>query len=41
VDTNRVTLLGADGTAEEVPLMRKDGVADAILDRIEALLRGR
>jgi phosphopantothenoylcysteine decarboxylase/phosphopantothenate--cysteine ligase len=37
-DTNRVTILAADGATEELPLMRKRDVADAILDRIEALL---
>lgn len=37
-DTNRVTILAADGRAEELPLMPKREVADAILDRIEALL---
>lgn len=37
-DTNRVTILGADGSSEELPLMPKREVADAILDRIEALL---
>lgn len=37
-DTNRVTVLGADGGVEELPLMHKREVADAILDRIEALL---
>jgi len=41
VDTNRVTLLGADGKAREVPLMAKSEVADVILDRVEELLRGR
>ncbi len=33
VDTNRVTLLAADGTVEELPLMSKLAVAGAILDR--------
>ena len=41
VDTNRVTLLGKDGTTTELPLLSKTEVADAILDRVEALLRGR
>jgi phosphopantothenoylcysteine decarboxylase / phosphopantothenate---cysteine ligase len=41
VDTNRVTLLGADGTTQVVPLMAKGEVADVILDRVEGLLRGR
>lgn len=37
-DTNRVTLIGADGAITELPLMAKSEVADAILDRVEALL---
>jgi phosphopantothenoylcysteine decarboxylase/phosphopantothenate--cysteine ligase len=37
-DTNRVTILSAAGGSEELPLMPKRDVADAILDRIEALL---
>lgn len=37
-DTNRVTIIAAGGDAEELPLMPKREVADAILDRIEALL---
>jgi phosphopantothenoylcysteine decarboxylase/phosphopantothenate--cysteine ligase len=41
VDTNRVTLLTRDGGEETLPLMPKTEVADAILDRVEALLRGR
>ena len=42
VDTNRVTILarGRD-EPERQPLMTKHEVADAILDRIEGLLRGR
>ena len=42
VDTNRVTILarGRD-EPERLPLMTKHEVADAILDRIEGLLRGR
>jgi phosphopantothenoylcysteine decarboxylase/phosphopantothenate--cysteine ligase len=38
VETNRVTVLARDGTAEELPLMSKDEVAEEILDRIAALL---
>ncbi|GJG88629.1 peptidase ClpP [Gemmatimonadetes bacterium T265] len=38
VDTNRVTLLGADGSREALALMPKRDVADAILDRVDALL---
>ena len=33
-DTNRVTLVGADG-AEELPLKHKDEVAEIILDRVQ------
>ena len=42
VETNRVALL-ARGTeeAERLPLLTKPEVADAILDRVEVLLRGR
>jgi phosphopantothenoylcysteine decarboxylase/phosphopantothenate--cysteine ligase len=39
-DTNRVTILGADGE-ETLPLMSKREVADVLLDRIEVLLDGR
>jgi len=38
VDTNRVTLLAADGSAEPLPLMSKDDVAHAIWDRVAELL---
>jgi phosphopantothenoylcysteine decarboxylase/phosphopantothenate--cysteine ligase len=34
VDTNRVTLLATDGTIEELPLMSKFEVAEAIFDRV-------
>jgi phosphopantothenoylcysteine decarboxylase/phosphopantothenate--cysteine ligase len=37
-DTNRVTIIARDGEAESLPLMSKRDTADAILDRIEALL---
>ncbi len=42
VDTNRVTIFtrGA-ATPERLPLLTKHEVADAILDRIETILRGR
>ncbi len=40
VDTNRVTLISADG-ADVLPLMPKTAVAEAILDRAGALLTGR
>jgi phosphopantothenoylcysteine decarboxylase/phosphopantothenate--cysteine ligase len=41
VDTNRVTLIGRDGEAEELPLMSKGEVAERLLDRVEAMLGGR
>jgi phosphopantothenoylcysteine decarboxylase / phosphopantothenate---cysteine ligase len=37
-DTNRVTLIARDGDVTELPLMPKTEVADAILDRVEAML---
>ncbi|HEU4585204.1 MAG TPA: bifunctional phosphopantothenoylcysteine decarboxylase/phosphopantothenate--cysteine ligase CoaBC [Gemmatimonadaceae bacterium] len=39
-DTNRVTLISREGAAEELSRRPKSEVADAILDRVEALLRG-
>ena len=41
VETNRVTLLLRNGRDEQLPLMPKLEVADAILDRVEALIGGR
>jgi phosphopantothenoylcysteine decarboxylase/phosphopantothenate--cysteine ligase len=42
VDTNRVTIVRGNGAApEELPLLDKRDVADAILDRVEVLLHGR
>jgi phosphopantothenoylcysteine decarboxylase / phosphopantothenate---cysteine ligase len=41
VNTNRVTLIGRNGTEEVLPLLAKDAVADQILDRVEKLLRDR
>jgi phosphopantothenoylcysteine decarboxylase/phosphopantothenate--cysteine ligase len=41
VDTNRVTLLDRDGSIEELPLLPKTEVADAILDRVGRMLGGR
>ena len=38
--TNRVTLLGQDGTAESLGLLSKDDVAEKILDRVSPLLSG-
>ena len=42
-DTNRVVLLSRGGEPEELPLLSKREVADALLDRVAALLtrRGR
>jgi phosphopantothenoylcysteine decarboxylase/phosphopantothenate--cysteine ligase len=39
--TNRVTLLGRDGSHDELPLMSKAEVADILLDRVGTLLSGR
>lgn len=41
VDTNRVTILARGHAPEQLPLMPKTAVADAILDRVGPLLRGR
>ncbi|HET6681207.1 MAG TPA: bifunctional phosphopantothenoylcysteine decarboxylase/phosphopantothenate--cysteine ligase CoaBC [Gemmatimonadaceae bacterium] len=41
VDTNRVTILGADGSRDALPLLTKDEVADRLLDRVQRLLDGR
>ena len=38
VETNRVTLLFADGRKEPLPLMSKDEVAETIIERLAALL---
>ena len=38
VSTNRVTIISADGSAEALPLLPKDEVADAILDRLARIL---
>ncbi len=40
-ETNRVTILAADGTADELPLLPKREVADRLLDRVAALLDAR
>jgi phosphopantothenoylcysteine decarboxylase/phosphopantothenate--cysteine ligase len=40
-ETNRVTILGADGSREELPLLTKREVADRILDRVAAALDAR
>jgi phosphopantothenoylcysteine decarboxylase/phosphopantothenate--cysteine ligase len=36
--TNQVTLLGANGSVEELPLLSKDEVAEEILARVATLL---
>jgi phosphopantothenoylcysteine decarboxylase/phosphopantothenate--cysteine ligase len=41
VDTNRVTLLAPHLPPEALPVLQKTELADTILDRVEALLRGR
>ncbi|MCE7985563.1 MAG: bifunctional phosphopantothenoylcysteine decarboxylase/phosphopantothenate--cysteine ligase CoaBC [Caldilinea sp. CFX5] len=38
VDTNRVTLLGADGTVETLPLMTKAAVAEKIVEKVVNLM---
>ncbi len=38
VDTNRITLLYADGRRETLPLMGKDEVAEALVERVAVLL---
>jgi phosphopantothenoylcysteine decarboxylase/phosphopantothenate--cysteine ligase len=40
-DTNRVSILAADGGREDLPLLTKRAVADAILDRVVAALDAR
>lgn len=40
-DTNRVTILAPDGSADAMPVMSKTSLADVILDRVEGLLRAR
>jgi len=40
-DTNRVTLIDRSGAEEELPLLLKSDVADAILDRVERMAHGR
>ena len=40
-DTNRVTLIGADGQIDELPLLTKYEVGHRILDRVAALLAAR
>jgi phosphopantothenoylcysteine decarboxylase/phosphopantothenate--cysteine ligase len=40
-DTNRVTLIGADGQIDELPLLTKYEVGHRILDRVAAILKNR
>ncbi|MEW5958872.1 MAG: bifunctional phosphopantothenoylcysteine decarboxylase/phosphopantothenate--cysteine ligase CoaBC [Chloroflexota bacterium] len=40
VDTNRVTLIGADGSIQELPLLSKIEVAEAIFERVIRLDKG-
>ena len=40
VDTNRALLLGADGSADETPLLTKEQLAGVVLDRVVVLLGG-
>ncbi|CAA9249224.1 MAG: Phosphopantothenoylcysteine decarboxylase / Phosphopantothenoylcysteine synthetase [uncultured Chloroflexi bacterium] len=40
-DTNRVILLGRDGSRQDLPLLTKDEVAEQILNRVERLLSGQ
>jgi phosphopantothenoylcysteine decarboxylase/phosphopantothenate--cysteine ligase len=37
VPTNKVKIISANGAVEDVPMMSKDDVADAILDRVALL----
>jgi phosphopantothenoylcysteine decarboxylase/phosphopantothenate--cysteine ligase len=39
VDTNRVTLLSADGGVEALPLLSKAEVAERVMDKVAGLLR--
>ncbi|MBU4225075.1 MAG: bifunctional 4'-phosphopantothenoylcysteine decarboxylase/phosphopantothenoylcysteine synthetase, partial [Chloroflexi bacterium] len=41
VDTNRVTLLFADGREESLSLMSKAEVAEAIIERVAAMLEAK
>ena len=41
VDTNQVTIIGADGVTNELPLLTKYEVGDKILDRVVTLLDKR
>ena len=39
VETNRVTLIDSSGGVQEQPLLTKVEVAEAVLERVAALLR--
>jgi phosphopantothenoylcysteine decarboxylase/phosphopantothenate--cysteine ligase len=41
VDTNRAVLIGADGQCDQLPLLTKEALARAILDRIAEILTSR
>ena len=41
VDTNQVTIIGADGVTDELPLLTKYEAGDKILDRVVPLLTKR
>ena len=38
VDTNRVTLIGPDGSVQALPMMSKAEVAEVVIDRVVQLL---
>jgi phosphopantothenoylcysteine decarboxylase/phosphopantothenate--cysteine ligase len=40
-DTNRVSFLIGNAEPEELPILDKTDVAEAILDRVEGIMRGR
>jgi len=40
-DTNRVAILAADGSRDDLPLLSKREVADRLLDRVVAALDAR
>ncbi len=40
-DTNRVTILAADGSRDELPLLSKREVAERLLDRVAPALDAR
>ena len=40
-ETNRVVILGREGSTEELPLMSKTAVAETVLERVAGLLTGK